>query len=108
MTKNYIPSSMDFVSGFISSKAMGIPDSQFMSVDEEKAVSIIKEQLSQGASIQKAELGLDGDWGENHTEIYDGKNFHKYDSYGGSKWATPLLIIYYNDAPSESYECFKR
>lgn len=103
--KNYVPGSMSWADGFLGPRGdVGF----FMKVNENKALKIIKTQIKQGKNIERAELGLGGDWKCNNTTIYDGNKFHKYDSYYGSRWATPLLIIYYNDAPSESYECFKK
>jgi len=105
MNKNYVPGSMSFASSFLGPRG---DVGYHMNVDEQKAIKIVQGQIKLGRDIERAELGLDGDWIENNTEIYDGKEFHKYDSYGCSIWATPLLIIYYNDAPSESYECWTK
>jgi hypothetical protein len=104
VTKNYTPGSMGFAEGFLyAGRGAGKP---FMEVDEKKAKEKIKELIKQKRHIERAELGLDGDWRQNNTVIYDGK-FHKYDSYEGSGWATPTLIVYFTDAPNESYECWK-
>jgi len=105
MKKNYIPGSMSFSEGFMSYKCAGISKDKFMEVDENKALEMVKSLLKEGRKIYEATLGLDGDWIENSTVIYDGE-FNKYDSYHGSLWATPILIISFEDGPSETYECY--
>ena len=105
MSKNYIPSSMSFGGGFLGPRG---DVGYLMEVDEEKAILIIEEQIEQGRNIECASLGLDGDWDCNNTEIYDSEGFHEYDSYFGSQWATPTLMIFYSDAPSESFECWRK
>jgi hypothetical protein len=103
--RNYVPGSMSFVAGF-----MGCPvgmDKTFMLTDSEKAEKEIKSRLDSGRHIERAELGLDGDWRENSTEVYNSDRFHQYDAYGGSRWATPTLIIFYTDEPNEAIPCWK-
>lgn len=103
--KNFIPGSTSFADGFSTGRYRSLGATSFMAVDEKGAVKIVKNLLRDGRKIERAELGLDGDWGCNSTTIYDGK-FHKYDSYCGSPWATPILMVFFEDGPSESYECF--
>ena len=104
MKTNYTPGSESFSAGFLGPKGDVGYD---MLVDGKKTVKIVKELLAAGRSIERAELGLDGDWDCNNTVIYDGK-FHKYDSYGASIWATPTLIVHFTDASNEAYECFSK
>lgn len=106
MEKNYVPGSMGFSEGMLVGPSLCAGATIFMLVDEKKARSIIKGLLKDGRNIERAELGLDGDWSENSTEIYDGK-FHKYDAYHGSPWATPTLIVYFKDASNEAYESWQ-
>lgn len=103
--KNYTPGTMSFASGFLGPRGdVGF----FMNVDNEKAKQIVKELLNKGKKIESAKLGLDGDFSENSTTIYDGNQFHDYDAYEGSQWATPILIVNYKDGSNESFECWYR
>jgi len=104
--KNYVPGLMSFAEGFLGPKGDNV--GYFMLVDESKARKIIKGLLKEGRNIDFAELGLDGDWRVNSTAIYQDGKFYKYDSYGGSGWATPTLIVYFKDAPNEAYPCWKK
>jgi hypothetical protein len=101
--KNYIPASQGFAEGFLGPKG---DKGYFMKVDYKKAVKIINEQLKTDKQVETAKLGLDGDWIENSCVIYEYGKFSKYYCYEGSIWATPILIIFYKNAPSETYECF--
>jgi hypothetical protein len=94
---NYIPGSIDFRTG------KGVD----MEVDSAKGVELVKQALSEGRRVERAELGLDGDWRENSTVIYDEAGFHEYDAYHGSLWATPTLILFFKDGPSEAFDCWK-
>ena len=103
--KNYTPGTMSFADGFLGPKGdVGF----FMSVDNEKARKIVSDLLKNGKEITSAELGLDGDFSENSTTIYDGKNFYDYDAYEGSQWATPILLVKYKDGSNEMFECWFR
>lgn len=108
MRKNYIPGSMGFAEGFISLNYLTKDKGFWMEVAPTKARKIIKKLLKKGRKITHAELGLDGDWAENSCGIYDGKRFYTYDAYEGSRWATPILIVNFEDGPSETYECYTR
>ncbi|AGC39496.1 hypothetical protein JSO53_04110 [Riemerella anatipestifer] len=55
-----------------------------------------------------AKLGLDGDFRENNTVIFDGKTFFSYEGYRISDWAKPILMVYYEDGTNECYECWYR
>ncbi len=102
---NYTPKSMSFMDGFFcDGKKKG--KTVKMTVDEEKAMQIINDIRSSGRNVVRAELGLDGDFSENHTVIFDGE-FHPYDAYYGSLWATPILMVYYAHGTNEQYECWR-
>ena len=51
---------------------------------------------------------MDGGFSCNSTIIYDGENFFDYDAYEGSLWATPILIVEYEDGSNESFDCWYR
>ena len=103
--KNYTPGTMSFADGFLGSKGnVGF----FMMVNNEKAKKIVSELLKNGKQIESAELGLDGDFSENSTTIYNGKNFYDYDAYEGSQWAIPILLIKYKNNSNEMFECWFR
>jgi len=104
--KNYVPGSVSFAMGFLG-PPRSIKGEVFMLADEQRAKRIVKRLLKEGRQIERAELGLDGDWRENSTAIWEGGTFHKYDAYEGSGWATPTLIVYFKDGPSEAYESWK-
>ena len=103
--KNYTPGTMSFSAGFLGPRGdVGF----FMNVDNEKAKKIVKELLNKGRKIKEAELGLDGDFSCNSTIIYNGENFFDYDAFEGSLWATPILIVEYEDGSNESFDCWYR
>ena len=104
--RNYIPGSMSFAAGFMG-PPISARDKPLMLVDEAKAKELIEDRLSAGRKIERVQLGLDGDWEQNNTVVYDDGGFHEYDSYTRSCWATPTLIIYYYDEPNEAIECYK-
>jgi hypothetical protein len=104
--KNLIPNSISFGDlDYAAMRCEGI--TIFMRVDEKKARKILRHLLKNGRKIQSAILGLNGDWDLNSCEIYDGKYFHPYEAYEGSRWATPTLIVNFHDGPSEAYECHR-
>jgi hypothetical protein len=105
--KNYTPESVGFAGGMLDALSLNAGKTVFMLADYPKAKRLVKELLDVGRNIDWAELGLDGDWGENSTIIYEEGKFHKYNAYKGSLWATPMLIVYFTDDPNEAYECWK-
>ena len=105
MKENYIPSSISFSEGFNGPKG---DVGYFMNFSQDKAEAIVKKLLSEGRKITKAFGGLDGDWRENHCTIYDGIEFHQYNVYKSSQWATPILIVNFSDGTSEAFEVWDR
>ena len=104
-SKNYSPESMSFSAGFLGFQSK--PDNKvFMYVDEEKAVKIINSLLEKSIEIESAELGLDGDFNENSTTIYENGEFYSYDCYHGSRWAEPVLIVNYKNGKNECFSCW--
>jgi len=107
--KNYAPGAISFSDGILTgrvrSEIAAAAGRSSMEVDAAKARKIV-EGLLATRSIERAELGLDGDWDCNSCVIWDGE-FHDYDAYHGSMWATPTLIVYFHDGPNEAYECWK-
>ena len=104
--KNYQPGSTSWSAGFsgLGGKSVGF----YMVVDEKKALVIIRDLLKKKRKIKYAELGLDGDFIENSTVIYDGKKFFKYDAWRRSLWAETILIVNFKDNSSETYKCWKK
>ena len=101
MKQNYIPGSISFSSGFYGPRG----DAGFtMKYDEQKAKSIINDLKSSGRKILSAEVGLDGDWDCNHSTIYHYGEFCKTDFHDNSIWAPPIMIVFFEDTPSECYE----
>jgi hypothetical protein len=106
--KNHSPKSIGFINGILMSESLNAGKKFVMMVDENKARKILETIIKEGRQIKSASLGLDGDWDCNNTEIFDGVEFQPYDSYDGSMWAIPKLIIYFEDGSSEAHECWKR
>jgi len=93
--------SITFAEGFLGHRG----DVGFqMVVDYERAKALIKNEIKAGKVIKRATLGLQGDWFENNTIIYDGKRHYKYDCHGDSQWAIPTLEIIYSDGSEKSME----
>ena len=103
--KNYTPGSMSFAEGFYGPKG---DVGYFMIADWCKAKAIIKKLIADGRNIERVEMGLDGDWGENSMTVWEDGKFMKYDCFEGSKWAEPIIIVYYKDAPSEVYSVWRK
>ena len=59
-------------------------------------------------NIERVEMGLDGDWRENSMTVWEDGKFMMYDCFNGSKWAEPIIIVYYKDAPSEVYSVWRK
>lgn len=98
--KNYSPGSMSFSEGFLGPKG----DVGFqMIADWDKAKVTIEKLLSEGREIEPVEMGLDGDWGVNSMTVYENGEFTKYDRWGNSQWAEPIILVNYKNQPSEAY-----
>jgi len=106
--ENYVPKSISFADGFLGASNLGIDVGFLMVADEKKAKKIIKSLIKEGVKIESAKLGLDGDFRENNTEIYDGEKFKEYDAYKRSQWAQPILMVFFRDGHSEAYSCWKK
>jgi hypothetical protein len=103
--KNYNPGSVSFASGFLSSRG---DKGYFMVADYKKAKTILRKLLKEGRNIDYAEMGLDGDWNCNSMAIYENGKHYKYDCYDASIWAEPIMIVFYKDAPSETYSVWHK
>lgn len=102
LTTNKTPESLVF-----TSDGHDKPDSEIhKTVDEAKAISIIQQLLAVGRPIRAAYLGLDGDWNENHCMIFDGEEYSPYESCDSSRWATPVLLVEFEDGSNEMYACW--
>ena len=104
--KNYIPGSISFAEGFLGPS--GPCKTYTMEYSHIKAQKIIEKLLDEGADIVEATAGLDGDFRENSCIIYDSLGFHDYDVYSGSVWAEPIVVITFNDRPSETYSVWTK
>jgi hypothetical protein len=108
MKTNYMPKSISFADGFLGAEFLGgdqlkkIP----MFYDEQKAKNIINDILKLNEII-KVEVGLDGDWEINHDTLFENNEFKNVDFWSKSNWATPIMIIYFKNKPSECYEIWK-
>lgn len=103
---NYNTTSISWIAGFLPPPKPR--NDFFMVADYDQAKSILDYLISQNAKIINAEMGLDGDWVENNTEIFDGKDHYPYDSHPESDWAEPLMIVYFEDRPNEAYSVWKK
>ena len=98
--KNYVPGSISFMEGFFGPKTnIGYS----MIADYEKAKSIVEELLKEGRDIDNVKMGLDGDWSYNSNVIWENNKFFDYCYHDNSVWAEPIIIVYFNDGPSETY-----
>lgn len=105
MKQNYVPGSMSFSEGFMGPRGnVGFT----MKYDNEKAKKIIEDLIKQGRKITSAKVGLDGDWRENSDTLYENKEFQDVSFYDSSIWATPIMLVYFEDAPSECYEVWNK
>lgn len=105
MRTNYYPSSISFASGFLGPQGdVGF----FMVADQQQAHDKIKELIKGGRNVTGADMGLDGDWRENHCTVYEDGQYLDYDAYGSSQWAEPILIVHFSDGPSETYSVWTR
>jgi len=104
--KNYVPGSMSFAEGFLGPKGnVGF----IMKMDRTKAKSIIEQLIKDKRKIVDAKIGLDGDWTENSDVFFDGKKFCDTEwVYSESQWAKSILIVTFEDSPSETYEVWKK
>jgi len=104
-SRNYTPGSMSWAAGFGGPRGnVGY----MMNADFGKAKSIIKKLISDGRSIESADMGLDGDWAENSMTVWNGGKFFEYNRHGGSCWAEPILIVNYADGNSETYSVWTK
>lgn len=102
--KNYHPRSMSFAAGFLGPRGnVGY----FMVADYEKAKDILQNIIDSGRSVQRAVMGLDGDFDINSTEIFDGETHCEYDAYGSSSWAEPIMIVDFADGSNEVYSVWR-
>jgi hypothetical protein len=104
---NYVPESISFSEGYLC--GLMKPDLGYiMKADWNKAKVIIRKLISDGRNIERVEMGLDGDWRENSMTVWKDGKFMMYDCFNGSKWAEPIIIVYYKDAPSEVYSVWRK
>lgn len=100
---NYTPSSMSFADGLAGPRGdVGYT----MILDVDKARKIVSDVVASGREVERAEVGLDGDWGENSGEIYPAEDYEHV--YSQTIWATPLLVIYFRDGSNEAHEVWSR
>lgn len=76
-----------------------------MKFDKEKAKEIITKLINENKDIDYVEVGLDGDWEINRDILFTSNSFQEVDFYDNSIWATPIMIVYYND--TEDTECYE-
>jgi len=101
--KNFIPGSQSFADGFLGPKGnVGFT----MKFSMKKAKKIINSYNKN--TINKVTAGLNGDYSENSCTIYDEHGYHNYDVYDHTVWAKPIIIIEFNDKPSEAYESWEK
>lgn len=97
---------LTFGQGFLgiqSQAAAGNPQKVF---DWNKAASIIKDKYKKHKDLI-AEAGLQGDWDYTGGIIFkEGKPINDNYTYLSSNWATPKLILSWNNQEQEEIECF--
>lgn len=78
-------------------------------LDRLKARKIIKKEIENNESLEKADLVLSGDEFWNTETIWQNGNFYNqkdFKCYFGSSWATPTLVIYYTDGKQKRVPCY--
>lgn len=119
--KNYIPSSMSFSEGFMSTRF--IPKGTRRKILDIKKLNELLKTLK---NVETVRVGLDGDFDCNSITVMIGKKIGKLklekDEYisslekpfcpsgymcQGSMWASPIALVTYTDKPSEAYKVYK-
>jgi hypothetical protein len=102
-------STLSFADGFnpngqgIINAKLGKPQ---MAFDWNKAATIIKEKLKLHPDLI-AEAGLQGDWDYTGGVIFkDGTTYNDDYTYLSSNWATPTLILSWDNKEQEELDCF--
>lgn len=99
-------SELGFAEGFLGIRAMASKGNRYKVFDWDKAANIIKDKLKNHPDL-KAEAGLQGDWAFTGGVIFcDGKPTDSSYTYLGSVWATPSLILSWDEIEQEEVECF--
>lgn len=105
--KNYTEESVSFMDGFTirDSKVTG----ERKTVDENLAKSIINDLILKGRKVKRAECGLLTDWDCTGFTVFENNCFYYNVGSGhdNSDWATPALIVFFEDGTNEMYHCFK-
>jgi len=97
---------LTFAEGFTTNR--GRNDNPQMKFDWDKAALIIKEKCLEHKNLI-AEAGLQGDWDHTGGIIFEeNKPTNDEYTYLSSNWATPTLILSYNDGndEQEEIECY--
>lgn len=102
---NYVPGTQSFSAGFLGPRGdVGYK----MVYNSSLAKAIIDTLIVDKREIDRVDAGLDGDWGENHCTIYDKEGFQDYGCWRDSIWAEPIIIVYFNDGPSEKFSVWEK
>lgn len=101
-------SNFSFAEGFLGTQAKEAKKQgkSMMAFDWDKAAEIIKDRFKEHNDLV-AEAGLQGDWNYTGGEIFrDGSPTNEDYTYLSSNWATPTLILSWDDSEQEEIECF--
>lgn len=95
-----------FIGPDIIAKSEANRDNPHRAFDWDKAAEIIKERFAVHPDLV-AEAGLQGDWDYTGGEIFrDGKPTNDDYTYLSSHWATPTLILSWDDEEQEEVPCW--
>lgn len=107
--KNYLPVSMSFADGYRGAKG---DVGYVMRFSLRKAKAFVR---GKEAGIHRVVAGLDGDFTVNSAVIFEGGEWIKPGKwrrlkrfYRRSTWATPIILIEYEDRTTEAFECWSR
>ena len=102
--EDYMPKSISYLDGFLGPRG---DVGYLMKFSIKKAKEIMKRYKMN--EIINIKAGLDGDFKHNHDTIFENGNWkEKYNFYKRSCWAKPIIIIFFKDGPSETFECWEK
>ena len=79
-------------------------------IDKVLAEKIISDLKNNGRIVDYAECGLLADWECTSFIVFDNDSFcySVGSGHDNSDWATPALIVYFEDGTNEMYHCFQK
>ncbi len=99
-------STLSFLGADVFAKGLQNKGQTHKVFDWDKAAKIIKEHLTKHPDLT-AEAGLQGDWDYTGGVIFErGTHTNDHYTYLSSNWATPTLILSWEDEEQEELDCW--